>query len=208
MRYVPVLSGDLPSRRFVVSLLFAGLLSAPHGAIAQDPGWLRDYENAQRDRPRSISEVGRIASPSEPGTPLYIHGKLFQRDGVTPAPGVIVFAYQTDASGLYNGAAARGWRLRGWARTNSEGRFEFRTIRPGSYPGSRIAAHVHFTIESPGIERRTVSDLNFSDDPFVSEGEKQRSAREGRFGGVRSPSTRDGVQHVAFEIRVGDRGTF
>jgi protocatechuate 3,4-dioxygenase beta subunit len=42
---------------------------------------------------------------------------------------VIVFAYQTDHTGVYNRRGADGWRLHGGARTDAEGRFELHTIR-------------------------------------------------------------------------------
>lgn len=44
------------------------------------------------------------------------------------------------------GTQAHSWRLEGWAKTDFEGRFEFRTIRPGPYPGRREAAHIHLTL--------------------------------------------------------------
>jgi hypothetical protein len=119
-------------------------------ACAQDAQWLRDYQRAQSTRPEQIRPVARIAPASEPGTPLVIHGRVLGADGKTPLPGVVVFAYQTDRGGVYNARGESGWRLRGWARSDAQGRFEFRTIRPGSYPGTRNPAHVHLTIEGPG----------------------------------------------------------
>ena len=53
-------------------------------------------------------------------------------------------------------------------KTDAEGRFEYDTIRPGSYPGSTIAAHVHHQAWGSGVPPQWVSDLNFADDPFVS----------------------------------------
>jgi protocatechuate 3,4-dioxygenase beta subunit len=120
--------------RTTACLLAFVLTSALH---AQDVQRVRDWENANRTRPTAIQSVSRIAPVKEPGTPLVVHGRIFQRDGVTPAPAVIVFAYQTDATGVYNPRGTRGWRLRGWVKSDAQGRFEFRTIRPGSYSGIR-----------------------------------------------------------------------
>ena len=56
-----------------------------------------------------------------------------------PVPGVDVFAYQTDQHGIYAApGAADPWRLKGWAVTDAQGRFEFRTIRPAAYPSNTV----------------------------------------------------------------------
>lgn len=175
-------------------------------ACAQDPQWVRDWERAQRDRPATVRSVARIAPEKEPGTPLVIHGRVFRSDGTTPAEGITVFAYQTDRGGIYNEKGSRGWRLRGWAKSDRDGRFEFRTIRPGSYPSGRTPAHVHFTIEGPDVPRRWTGELQFADDPFIPKARKAEAAE--KFGAVREVAVRDGVQHVNLNIRIDDHGRF
>lgn len=186
----------------------AATLLAAACAQAQDEEWLRVWEEAQRQRPRVIAATSRIAPANEPGTPLVIHGRVYARDGRTPAPGITVFAYQTDNTGVYNAPGAQGWRLRGWARTDAEGRFEFHTIRPASYPSGRNPAHVHLTIEGPNLPRRWTSELRFLDDPFVSASDKRESQALGVFGSVRPVTTRGRTQHVDFNIRISDEGRF
>lgn len=166
---------------------------------AQDGGWVREWERAQKERPATIASVGRIAPAGEPGTPMVVHGRVLRNDGVTPAPDVVVFAYQTDAGGVYNRNGARGWRLRGWARSDAEGRFELRTIRPGSYPRGRTPAHIHVTIDGPGLPRRWTEEIRFADDPLLLERERR---------GALQVTTRGGVQHVDYIIRITDQGRF
>ncbi|HYC88394.1 MAG TPA: hypothetical protein VEO54_04215 [Thermoanaerobaculia bacterium] len=190
--------------RWVAALM----LFAAACAQAQDADWLRMWEGAQRQRPRTIGATSRIAPPNEPGTPLVIHGRVFARDGRTPARDVTVFAYQTDHTGVYNAPGASGWRLQGWARTDAEGRFTFQTIRPASYPSGRNPQHVHLTIEGPNLPRRWTPELHFLDDPFVSEADKRESQSLGAFGPVRPVTTRNGTQHVDFHIRIADEGRF
>ena len=179
------------------------LLFAASVACAQDAQWMRDYERAQRARPETIGAVGRIAPASEPGEPLVVHGKVFAADGTTPLPGVVVFAYQTDRTGVYNAPGESGWRLRGWAKSDKDGRFEFRSIRPASYPGSRNPQHIHLTMEGPGVPRQWAAELNFSDDPYIGDRQKRASEANGIFGSVREPSVRDGVTHVQHNLRAG-----
>jgi len=180
----------------------------PLSSLGQDLEWARMWEEAQRLRPKKLSSMSRIAPAAEPGVALVIRRRVYGNDGRTPAAGVTVFAYQTDAAGVYNRPNVSGCRLRGWAQTDSSGRFEFRTIRPASYPDTRILAHVHFTIDGPSLPRRFVSDLNFADDPLVTQAERLRAAKEGAFGSVRPVTLRDGAQHVDFQLRISDRGKF
>jgi protocatechuate 3,4-dioxygenase beta subunit len=49
--------------------------------------------------PTTVSSVGTIAEANEPGERLEISGQVFSPDGVTPVANVIVYAYQTDATG-------------------------------------------------------------------------------------------------------------
>ena len=177
-------------------------------ACSQDRDWVADWEKAQRDRPSQLRSSARIAPEKEPGIPLVVNGRLFHRDGITPAGGVTIFAYQTDRTGVYNERGTRGWRLRGWAMTDAQGRFTFRTIRPGSYPRGSNPAHIHFTIEGPKVRRQWVKDLEFADDPFISASARRASAAAGKFASVAEVSVRDGVQHVNLNLRIEDEGFF
>ena len=175
------------------------LLFVASGCLAQaDSDFVRMYDEAQRQRPRAIGSTARIAPRGEPGTPMIIHGRLLRSDGKAPAANVIVFAYQTDATGVYHRSGERGWRLRGWARTDANGRFEFQTIRPGSYPGTRNPAHVHLHAEGEKLPRRWLPELQFADDPLVQH----------RGEGVRPVVTRGGVQHVDLTLTIRDEGRF
>lgn len=176
----------------------------------QDVEWVQGWEQAQRLRPAKRSSRARIAAANELGTPLVLHGTVFQRDGRSPAPGITVFAYHTDFGGHYEvpGSPPHRWRLKGWAVSDAAGHFEFETIRPAPYPGRNIAAHVHLTIEGPQLPRRYAPEINFADDALVPQAVREQSTRDGRFGSVRAVTVRDGVQHVDFSIRIVDEGKF
>lgn len=192
--------------RTAACVVLAGLLTS--ACFAQDPEFVREWERIQRDRPSDPAWRARIAPASEPGTPLVIHGRVFQSDGVTPAAGVTVFAYHTDRTGVYNISGARGWRLRGWARTDRDGRFEFQTIRPAEYPARTVPAHVHLAIYAPDLPRRWTPELQFADDVLLRESDRRRSAALGKFGWIRDVTARDGTQHVDFNVRISDEGRF
>ncbi len=154
-------------------------------AQSVDPDFLVMWEAAQQARPDSIGVRSRIAPTGEPGEPLLIRGRLLASDETTPVAGAIVFAHQTDRDGHYDRPGRGGWRLKGWARTGDDGRFEFDTIRPGAYPGHRIAAHVHLGVDGPPGRRHLLPDVLFEGDRLLTRSEVDRSARAGAFANVR-----------------------
>lgn len=170
---------------------------------------MRAWNEAQSAKPASIGPKGRIASADEPGTPLVVQGRIFKADGTTAAHGVTVFAYQTDNKGIYNEPGKRPeWRLRGWALTGSDGRYEFTTIRPAPYPNRPFAAHVHIGLEGGGIPRQTVRDLLFEADPLLSAQELRESREAGRFAFIRPVVTRGGIQYVELLSKPDGRFVF
>jgi protocatechuate 3,4-dioxygenase beta subunit len=192
----------LLSRRAFAVGLTAALAAAPASGV--DPQWLRLWEQAQRHRPADLGSAARLARPGEPGTPLVVHGQVFSLHGETPAPGVVVFAYQTDRDGIYFSEERPGspWRLQGWARTDEEGRFELRTIRPGPYPDRSEPAHIHLTLDSPVYGRQWTPSVLFADDPLVTPEQKAHSAAAGRFGRVRAVRMLEGVAHVEVFLKL------
>lgn len=201
-------------RRFcarpAVTALIAAAAFAATARSQVDAEWLRMWTEAQTHRPAALDSTGRIAPEDEPGTPLVIHGRVVAPDGRAPVSGVTVFAYQTDGDGIYSGPGKPGrpWRLQGWVVTDKAGRFEFRTIRPGSYPGRQVPAHVHLTVEAPEHGRQWTDELRFADDPLLGAQRRRRAVEQERFGGVRRVRTVAGVQHVDFTIRLKPGGDF
>ena len=182
----------------LITLLVTGATLA-----AQDAQYIQALDRAQQQRPSTIGSTARIAPASESGTPLVLSGRIVGLDG-RPLTNAIVFAYHTDKNGLYDAKdkGPHSWRLRGWARSDPQGRFTFETIRPGSYPNERNPAHVHFTAFTPSGERYHAGEVQFSDDPLLSAAQRQQSERDGEFGEVRPVKTEGGTQKVDFALRL------
>ena len=109
----------------------------------------------------------RMTPEGEPGEPLVVEGTVTGAGG-QPLAGASVFAYQTGADGVYGPRGNADPRLRVHLRTGARGRYRFETVRPGSYPGTRIAAHIHFHTRPRGGEEH-VSELVFEGDPYITD---------------------------------------
>ena len=192
-----------------ITVVAAAPLIRSAATDAQDVEYERALERAQRERPKTLGPSARIAPPSEPGEPMVIHGRVVAADGKAPVANAIVFAYHTDQTGLYapQGSPAHTWRLRGWARTDASGRFEFHTMRPGAYPSRSEAAHVHFSVyTSDGI--RQSGALEFDDDPLITEARRRQENAAGEFGTIRKVRREGKTQHVDYAIRLNPRQRF
>lgn len=157
--------------------------------------------------PEDLSWRARIAPADEAGEPMVVRGVVHDTDG-SPAPGVILYAYHTDASGEYppaeeySGWARRHGTLRAWVRTDDQGRYRFDTIRPASYPDQRIPAHVHMHVIEPDCCTYYIDSIHFTDDPLLTP--EARADLDGRGGsGLVEPRRVDGVWIVERDIRLG-----
>jgi protocatechuate 3,4-dioxygenase beta subunit len=120
---------------------------------------------------KDISWSAVLSPKEERGEALVVSGRVFGPDGKAPVAGATVYVYHTDIHGYYNNSPSRGSenpRLRGWMRTDAEGKYEYRTIKPGPYPSSRIPAHIHYRVSAPGYKER-VFEIVFEGDPFITE---------------------------------------
>ncbi len=147
-----------------------------------------------------------IPDGAEPGEPLVLTGTVYAADGTTPAKNVILYAYHTDAEGIYpkqgdeQGWARRHGYLRGWIKTDETGRYRFRTIKPGSYPGRRSPAHIHMTVKEPDKPEYWIDDVIFEGDPFITDEIRERRSNRGGSGIVSLTRTEDGVWHAVRDV--------
>ncbi|MBX9706570.1 MAG: hypothetical protein K2X61_01400 [Caulobacteraceae bacterium] len=149
-----------------------------------------------------------LASVSEPGERLRLTGRVVQSDGVTPAAGVVIYAHQTNAAGLYAGGSEetewsrRHGRLRGWVRTDAEGTYQIDTIKPGPYPSMTMPAHIHLFVGEPGRRPYYIDDVVFEGEFGVDVGYRERQELRGGSGIVRVRPGADGVLLARRDIRL------
>ncbi|EMR01252.1 dioxygenase family protein [Cesiribacter andamanensis] len=130
-----------------------------------------------------LSPTDTLPDFGEEGTRLLLTGIIYQPDGKTPAEGVILYIYHTNAQGRYptrgdeEGWARRHGYLRGWIKTGPDGRYRFYTLRPGAYPGRTEPAHIHATLKPPGYSAYYIDDFVFADDPLLTKAQRERAPR-------------------------------
>jgi protocatechuate 3,4-dioxygenase beta subunit len=149
-----------------------------------------------------------VLSPAgEPGVPMVVGGRIFAADGRTPAAGVTLHVYHTDARGLYSERDGRGGppdpRLKGSMKTDGDGRYEFRSVRPASYPGATNPQHIHARVYGAGYAERWIPEYWFEDDPLVTDAMRARHAGLGAFSPIVSAKRgADGVFAFVRDIRL------
>jgi protocatechuate 3,4-dioxygenase, beta subunit len=170
-------------------------------------GGCEGCELYDKGMPDTLSSQTTVAQ-GEKGTKIQISGIIYQKDGKTPAPNIILYIYQTDNDGYYKAAktqtvAIRHGRLRGWMKTDAKGRYAFTTIRPASYPNTKILAHIHPTIKEPNKNEYYIDDFVFADDPFLTASEKSKMPNRGGNGIVKLTKNTEGVWVGKRDIVLG-----
>lgn len=106
--------------------------------------------------------VERLDAGDEPGERIELAGRVLDDPDCEPVAGAVLDIWHASAEGFYydleTGARPETYRLRGKVRTDAEGRFRVRTVRPGPYrtgPRSWRPSHIHVKLEGPGLEPLT-----------------------------------------------------
>ena len=121
------------------------------------------------EAPSSAPSAGRVTPQGEPGQPLHVSGVVVGHDGA-PISGASLYIYQTDHEGYYGVKPAsdnRNPRLKLFLRSDAKGSWAFDTVKPGSYPNSRVPPHIHFEVTAPGRAAK-IFEIVFEGDPYVS----------------------------------------
>ena len=182
-------------------LLFSRGVAHAQSAALPDCEWC-----GAQDAPTQLGSALRLAPASESGTPLEITGMVYARDGHSPAPGVLLYVYHTDATGVYpmrgdeTGNGRRHGYLRGWLRTDASGHYQIATIRPAPYRTRTGPAHIHMTVTPPDGTESWIESIVFDDDPLLTPLARAQRTNKGGSGIVRPITDARGMQHVVRDI--------
>lgn len=160
--------------------------------------------------PTVISSTDTSPGWYEKGQKLIVTGTVYRLDGKTPAPGVIIYYWQTDNKGYYtpkkgmDERTKRHGHIRSWVKTDARGQYTIRTIRPAPYPGEAMPAHIHLSVKEPQIANEYYTDeINFDDDKYlIPHFKKYRQENRGGSGVVRV-LLKDSLQIAEHDIVLG-----
>jgi len=129
---------------------------------------------------QELTAVDTLPDFNRPGPKLKVTGTVYQPDGKTPAPNVVLYIYHTNQKGIYEkrgdetGLGRKHGHIRGWAKTNEEGNYTFYTLRPGIYPNRSEPAHIHTTLLEPDGKYYWLNSYHFDDGPLLTKEERQK----------------------------------
>lgn len=160
--------------------------------------------------PKEIHSVDTSAGWNEKGQRLIVTGTVFQLDGKTPAKDVIIYYWQTDNDGYYSPIPTmdertkRHGHIRGWVKTDVNGKYTIKTIRPAPYPNDVLPAHIHLSIKEPDIENEYYTDeINFDEDKLLIPHFKKYPQENRGGSGVVRILLKDNLQIAEHNISLG-----
>ena len=124
--------------------------------------------------------IFNFARPGESaiGQHIVVYGRVLDEDA-RPVPNTLVEFWQANAGGryrhhkeTYHASLDPNFGGCGRAITDAEGRYWFRTIKPGAYPWpNRVndwrPAHIHFSVFGEAFAQRLVTQMYFEGDPMI-----------------------------------------
>ena len=123
--------------------------------------------------------IRNYAKTGEPiGERIIVHGRVLDESG-RPIPNTLVEFWQANAGGRYRhkkdtylAPIDPNFGGCGRALTDADGRYFFRTVKPGPYPWRNFVnswrpAHILFSIFGSGFVQRLITQMYFEGDPLI-----------------------------------------
>ena len=137
---------------------------------------------------QKLMPVDTLPDFGNSGPKLKVTGTIYQSDGKTPAPNIILYVYHTNQEGIYptrgdeTGWAKRHGFIRGWIKTDYDGKYAFYTLKPGTYPSRSTPAHIHPIILEPNGKYYWLGSYFFEDDPLLTKEFRESLSEDPRGG--------------------------
>ncbi|HEY7334656.1 MAG TPA: protocatechuate 3,4-dioxygenase subunit beta [Bryobacteraceae bacterium] len=203
----------VPSQPLIERPLTLSELTGPAGLERRLGAGKLDLSRAAREGSRAIGQL------------ISVSGRVVDEDG-SPIAGAVVEIWQANSSGKYIHEQDRfeapldaNFTGEGRLITDSEGRYEFLTVKPGAYPVLESGwwwrpPHIHFSIFGPSWMNRYVTQIFFPGEPLneidlLLNGVRDEEARQGLIFEAKTPAMGD-VKMLPFErdfVLRGKRAT-
>jgi protocatechuate 3,4-dioxygenase beta subunit len=202
--------GVVAGAAMVANTFASSMLATP----AQVEGPFHPIDN-QADTDLDLSMIEGHTHAAE-GEAILVSGRVFDTRG-RPLKEALVDVWQANHLGRYShrddkNTAALDPNFQGWGllRTDAQGQYALKTIKPGPYPLSFLGEdgwrcrHIHFKISQPGVESLTTQ-MYFEGDPLISQDlEVAKVPQEQRHMLIAkaSPDAISGLPRYRFDIYV------
>lgn len=139
-----------------------------------------------------LTSVDTLPDFKNRGPKIKITGTVYRPGRIEPANGVILYIYHTNQRGIYpSKGGEKGWEkrhgyIRGWARTDSDGKYTFYTLKPGTYPSGNTPAHIHIILLEPGGRYYWLNSFHFEGDPLLTKQDRNNDSPRGGNDGILS----------------------
>ncbi len=162
-------------RTFVQQASLLAFSASAFGSIS----W--NGKNYVADSPTTTDILGPFYRPNSPmrsniipadskGEVMHLTGKIFEKGGIKPMANALIEIWQCDENQHYDNTSS-DYKFRGAMRTNSDGKYHFKTIVPVAYkasPTSWRPAHIHLRISSSD-HQDLISQIYFKGDPHLKD---------------------------------------
>ncbi len=161
------------------TIIAPGLVRA---ATAPTPRQVEGPFHPIEEQADTDTDLSMIEGHSEPaqGEVILVRGRVTDVNG-QPLEGALVDVWQANHFGRYShpedpNSAPLDPNFQGWGlmTTDADGRYGFKTIKPGPYPLSFLGAdgwrcrHIHFQVSRPGSKKLTTQ-MYFEGDPLIEQ---------------------------------------
>jgi protocatechuate 3,4-dioxygenase beta subunit len=155
---------------------------APTQALIMPPQTISEVTGPLFARTEVSAEEADLTAQhsGEPiGERMNVSGRVLDEGG-RPVPDALIEIWQANAAGRYRHASDNhdapldpNFTGRGRVMTDAEGRYAFKTIKPGAYPwrnhyNAWRPAHIHLSIFGNGFMQRLITQFYFPGDPLLS----------------------------------------
>jgi protocatechuate 3,4-dioxygenase beta subunit len=158
----------------IAQRLAAGTPACADATVPQTSGPYRPTHHRDDEDPDLTQVQGRPGRAT--GEVIYVHGRVLD-PSCQPVKGALVEIWQANTWGRYDHEKDAGNprpldpNFQSWAEmlTDAEGRFRFKTIKPGAYPaddnGWVRPPHIHFRISRRGFHE-LITQMYFAGEPL------------------------------------------
>lgn len=146
---------------------------------------------------RELSSIDTLPEFEKTEPKLKVTGTIYEKDGKTPAKGVILFVHHTNRDGVYPKRGDKeGWEseygyIHQWIKTGADGKYTFYTFKPKRYGG--LPAHIHPIILEPNGKYYWLGSFLFAEDSQLTDEHTNPKSPRGGSNGILSLKKENGI---------------